>query len=144
MVTVKIHQDMSKKIDKARYYPPETMPFILCVACLDMVLDHSDRSRKLYDRVMECHELTGCHDVMSRLEDEIPEGTNLLKRIVKESGYDYKKPPERENIGIPYMRGLLKCVFRSKLTGVTEEIGHSVGGRWPPSRSKLAGVTEST
>jgi hypothetical protein len=31
-----------------------------------------------------------------------------------------------------------ECVFRGKLAGVTEELGHPVGGKWPPSRSKLA------
>ena len=31
------------------------------------------------------------------------------------------------------------CVSRSKMAGVSEEIGHPVGGKWPPSRRKLAG-----
>ena len=35
------------------------------------------------------------------------------------------------------------CVFRSKLADVTEENGHPVGGKWPPSRSKLARVVKA-
>jgi S-DNA-T family DNA segregation ATPase FtsK/SpoIIIE len=37
------------------------------------------------------------------------------------------------------MRDAAKCVSRSKMAGVSEEIGHPVGGKWPPSRRKLAG-----
>lgn len=99
---------MSKKIDKARYYPPEAMPFILCVACVGMVLEHSEKAMDLYDKVIECHDLPGCRKILDKLGGEIPKREGLLKLIVKESGYDYKKPPERENVGIPYMRGLLR------------------------------------
>jgi len=40
---------MSKKkqsMDRARYYPPEMMPFALCSACLDIVLEQWEKARE--------------------------------------------------------------------------------------------------
>jgi hypothetical protein len=31
-------------------------------------------------------------------EEIIPSGEMLIKQVVKESGFDYKKPPERKNV----------------------------------------------
>ena len=42
-----------------------------------------------------------------------------------------------------YFLNVTACVFRSKLADVTEENGHPVGGKWPPSRSKLARVVKA-
>jgi hypothetical protein len=98
----------SKSKDKARYYPPEMMQYLFCGVCLEVVLENSEKARALYDEIIECHDLPGCREVMDKIEEIVPKGELLLKRIVKESGFDYKKPPERKNVGIPYMRGLLK------------------------------------
>ena len=73
----------SNKRDNAHYYPPETMPFVICVACLNVVLEHSEKARKLYDKVMECHELTGCQEMLEKLEVVIPKGEELLKRFIE-------------------------------------------------------------
>jgi hypothetical protein len=94
--------------DKARYYPPEVMPYLLCGVCLEVVLENSEKARDLYDEIIECHELPGCRELLDKAEEIIPKGDALLKNVVKESGFDYKKPPELKNIGIPYMRGLLE------------------------------------
>lgn len=53
---------MKKKKDKSRYYPPEMMPFVLCSACLEIVLDESEEARKLYDEIIECFSLSGCQE----------------------------------------------------------------------------------
>jgi len=84
------------------------MPFILCAACLEVALNNSERVRELYDEMLQCYELDGCRETFSKIEEEVPKGKVLLKKVVKNSGYDYNTPPERKNIGIPYMRGLIK------------------------------------
>jgi len=93
------------------YYPPEIMPFAYCAASLDIVLHENENARHLYDEIIECHKLPGAIEIFNKLENEIPEGGELLKDIVKKAGFDYYKPPERENLGIPYMRGLMKGAF---------------------------------
>ncbi len=90
------------------YYPPELMPFVYCSACLEVVLSKSEKAQELYDRIIDCHDLPGCRDVWNILGEQIPDRSNLMKQIVKESGYDYNRPPQTRNVGIPLMRGLLK------------------------------------
>jgi hypothetical protein len=84
------------------------MPLILGAACFGEVLKHSEKARALFDEVILCHDLPGCREAMSTIVDILPKSEKILKSIVKESGYDYKKSPERKNVGIPYMRGLIK------------------------------------
>ena len=94
--------------DKNRYYPPEMIPFALCSACLDVVLEQSEKAAETYEEVIECLSLPGCQETMDKVGDMIPDRANLLKELVKKSGYDVNKPPSREAFGIPYVRGLMK------------------------------------
>ncbi len=107
---------INKQKNKVRYYSPEAMPLILCAACLGVVLDHSEKAKQLFNEIVECYKLPGCIEVMNKIVENAPKGEQLLKSIVKESGYDYKKPPEGNNLGIPKMRGLIKggAVFATK------------------------------
>ena len=111
-----------KNKDQARYLPPEAMPYILCGQCLDVVLENSEKARELYDEIMGCYDLPGCQELLDKAEEIIPKGEALLKNVVKESGFDYKKPPEAKTLGIPYMRGLLKgwagvaAIYKDKIT----------------------------
>jgi len=67
LVSVKIHQDMKnnrRTKDKARYYPPEMIPFTLCSACLDIVLEQSEKANEVYEEVIDCFSLPGWQETM--------------------------------------------------------------------------------
>jgi len=110
-LSARIHQDMkqrnSKSEDKARYYPPEMIPFAVCSACLDVVLEQSEKAAEIYEEVIECLSLPGCQETMDQVEEWKPDNSSIIKELVKESGYDVKKPPNKEDFGIPYIRGLM-------------------------------------
>jgi hypothetical protein len=94
--------------DKSRYYPPEMIPFALCSACLDVVLEQSEKAAEIYEEVIECLSLPGCQETMDQIVEWLPDNRSIIKALVKESGYDVKKPPDKEGFGIPYVRGLMK------------------------------------
>ncbi len=112
VLRVKIRQEMSKKKSKQtkdsfQYYPPEMIPFALCSACLDVVLEQSEKAREIYDEVIECCSLPGCQETMDQIGEWLPDNKSFIKELVKESGYDINKPPNKEGFGIPYIRGLM-------------------------------------
>jgi hypothetical protein len=74
--------------DKALYYPPELIPIIFRAACLGLVLKESPKAKELYDEIIECCKLPGLQQMFDKLNDEIPEGTELMKKIVDKSGLD--------------------------------------------------------
>ena len=93
--------------DRARYYAPEMMPFALCAACLDVVLERSEKAADLYEEVIECLSLPGCQETMDQVGEWLPDNKSFIKELVRESGYDVNKPPKKEGFGIPYIRGLM-------------------------------------
>ena len=93
--------------DKGRYYPPEMMPFALCSACLDVVLEQSEKAEEIYEDIIECCSLPGCQETMDQIGEWIPDNKSIIKELVKESGYDVNKPPNKEGFGISYIRGLM-------------------------------------
>ncbi len=101
------HQKKGNSKDKALYYPPEVMPIILCAACLSIALKESPEAKELYDEIVECYKLPGFQEIFDKLNDEIPGGTELLKKIVDKSGLDFEKPPERGNASIPQVRKII-------------------------------------
>jgi len=90
--------------DQARYYPPEMMPFSLCTACLEIVLEQSEKAAEIYEEVIECLSLPGYQETMNQIGEWLPDNRSIIKELVKESGYDLKKPPDKEGLGIPYVR----------------------------------------
>ena len=105
---------MAKKKQKSdiQYYPPELMPFVWCTACLGVVLEQSEEANDIFEDIIDCLELPGWKELTEKVENELPGSESLMKQIVKESGYDFHKPPSKENMGIPFMRGLMKGGLR--------------------------------
>jgi hypothetical protein len=96
---------------KSTHYPPELVPFALCLSVLEVVLEENQEAKKLYDRIKEYSALPGCKETFDRLASQIPEGKPLIKAIVEKSGYDFNKTPEPENQMV-YARGLLEGAKR--------------------------------
>lgn len=96
----------------SRYYPPELMPFVWCTACLGVVLEQSEEANDIFEDIIDCLDLPGWKELSEKVLRELPSSESVLKQVVKESGYDYYKPPSKENFGIPYMRGLLEGGIR--------------------------------
>ena len=88
------------------------MPFVWCTACLGVVLEQSEEANDIFEDIIDCLELPGWKELTEKVENELPGSESLMKQIVKESGYDFHKPPSKENMGIPFMRGLMKGGLR--------------------------------
>jgi hypothetical protein len=93
---------------QSRYYPPEVLPFSMSAALVELVIHESEQARDIYDGILNCYNLPGVQETLNQMKLRIPSREELLKAIVKKSGYDYYKPPESKDTGIPYMRGLIK------------------------------------
>ena len=115
---------MSKKKqtkDKSHYYPPEMMSFTLCSACLDVVLDQSEKAAELYEDIIECLSLPGCQETMEQIGEWIPDKKSIIKELVKESGYDFNLPPNNRstNKKREHFCSLFKIIYISATTGQT-------------------------
>ncbi len=121
-----------KTKDKARYFPPEIMPFALCAACLDIVLEQSEKARELYEEIVDCFSLPGCQEIMVKAGEYLPDNKTLLKKLVKKSGFDINKPPSKDSFGIPYIRGILKGGYSL----LSEYAGKITPRIWKGRRSK--------
>jgi hypothetical protein len=77
-----------KLTDTFIYSPPEVYPFTLCATCLGIVLKESTEAKDLFNEIVECYKLPGFHEIFNKLNDEIPEGQELIKKIVDKSGLD--------------------------------------------------------
>lgn len=65
----------------SRYYMPETIPFALCNACVNVALKESEKARKLYARVVESCRLPDCQEAMVTLAKKVPSGQRLVDKI---------------------------------------------------------------
>ncbi len=101
---------MAKKKLKGeiQYYPPELMPYMLCTACLGVVIDQNEQAREIFQGIVECGYLPGYQMIQEEADGIIPDSKTLLKEIVEKSGYDYQKPPRSVVDGISYARGMIK------------------------------------
>ena len=90
------------KTASSHYYVPEMIPFALCNACFDIVLENSGKAREVYNEIKESYKLPDCQAVLSRLESKIPKGENLLHALVKKASLFHSKQ------GVPRGLALLK------------------------------------
>lgn len=97
-----------KTKNTAKYYAPELLPFVYCIECLIVVLEENEKAAEIYDDIVEWHKSPGAIELFSKLSAKMPDGVQILKKIVEKSGFDYMKPPDKDTLGIPYSRGLLK------------------------------------
>ncbi|MFX1537131.1 MAG: hypothetical protein ACFFDI_23210 [Promethearchaeota archaeon] len=101
-----------QKKDKARYYPPELTQFMWCSACLGIALEQSEEASDIFEDIIDCLDLPGIKETFDKVEDELPDSKYILKKIVKEAGYDVKKAPSAESLGITHLRGLFRGGIR--------------------------------
>jgi hypothetical protein len=96
-----------KPKDSSHYTPPELMPIAICAACLGVVLKADPDAKELYDEIVGCCRLSGLQQLFDKLNDEIPEGKDLAKKVINKAGFDYEKPPDLKNAGIPESRRMI-------------------------------------
>jgi hypothetical protein len=109
MGSYKSKSDKSKL--PAHYYPPELLATAICAACLKVVLEHDKEAKELFNEIVEIFDLPGWQKIFGKLTDEIPEGQELVKKVVDKSGLDYNKPPNMKNLGIPESRQIINGGF---------------------------------
>ncbi|MFC1864757.1 hypothetical protein ACFLYG_02905 [Chloroflexota bacterium] len=95
-----------KPKQQSRYYPPELNQFLWCTACLGVALEQSEEASNIFEDIIECLDLPGIKETLDKVENELPDSKYLLKKIIKEAGYNVNKPPSAESLGITHMRGL--------------------------------------
>jgi hypothetical protein len=102
---------MSKKKQKrtnAQYYPPEMMPYMLCAACLSVVISENKQAKEIYDGIVECGYLPGYQMLQEEAGDLLPDRGTILKDVIEKSGYDVNKPPSKDIQVIAYVRSMIK------------------------------------
>lgn len=102
---------MAKKKQKrkeSRYIPPEMMHYMLCAACLGVVISENKQAKEIYDGIVECGYLPGYQMLQEKAGDLLPDSGTILKDIIEKSGYDVDKPPSKDIQGISYVRGMIK------------------------------------
>jgi hypothetical protein len=83
----------SNSYDKS-YHPPETIKIEYCAAVLGVVFRHHSKAKELFQNIRHYASLPGVQDTFSFLERKIPDGSQILTGIVKDSGYDKHSKPE--------------------------------------------------
>jgi len=58
------------------------MPFMLCGACLSVVLENSEKARSFYDRIVESYRLPDIEAAFERLEVEMPPAKAIWNEMV--------------------------------------------------------------
>ena len=58
----KVHNSVS-----GRYYMPESMPLVLCGACLIIALEYSKKAKDIYNQIVESYRLPDIH-VLKKFE----------------------------------------------------------------------------
>ena len=97
---------MSKKKQKRkerRYIPPEMMHYMICVACLGVVISENKQAKEIYDGIVECGYLPGYQLLQEEAGNLLPDSGTILKDIIEKSGYDVNKPPSTT------VQGILTC-----------------------------------
>jgi len=67
-----VERNKVRKGVSSGYYLPESMPLVLCGACLVVVLLSSEKAREVYGKLVESYRLPGMQVVLSKLETELP------------------------------------------------------------------------
>lgn len=80
-----------RKQGSSQYYAPEMILFVLCNACLDIVLENSEKAREIYSEVKESCRLPDCQEAWSRLEQKIAKSERLLHAIIEKASGIHKK-----------------------------------------------------
>ena len=107
---------MSKKKQKrkdSRYIPPEMMHYMLCAACLGVVISENKQAKEIYDGIVECGYLPGYQMLQEEVGNLLPDSGTILKDIIEKSGYDVNKPPGKDIQGIDYVRGMIKGSYET-------------------------------
>ncbi|MFC1958538.1 hypothetical protein ACFLV6_01265 [Chloroflexota bacterium] len=107
---------MSKKKQKrkeSRYIPPEMMHYILCAACLGVVISENKQAKEIYDGIVECGYLHGYQMFQEKAGDLLPDSGKILKDVIENSGYDVNKPPSKDVQGISYVRNMIKGSYKT-------------------------------
>ena len=110
MINASISSMSKKKRNRkgSRYIPPEMMHYMLCAACLGVVISENKQAKEIYDGIVECGYLPGYQMLQEEAGDLLPDSGTILKDIIEKSGFDMNKPPSKDIQGISYVRGMIK------------------------------------
>jgi len=71
------------------YYMPESMPLVLCGACLILALEYSKKAKDIYNKIVESYRLPDIKAMFNELDRELTNpGSDFLKRMQNRE-YEY-------------------------------------------------------
>jgi hypothetical protein len=68
---------------EARHWPGEVLEFAYAVACLEIVLLHSDKANSIYNEIVRAWNLPGCQTVMDGFESCLPVTNDWKTKALK-------------------------------------------------------------
>lgn len=79
----------------SHYFLPEILDYIYCSACLEIVINKSEKAKQLFEEINKCWELPGCKYLMNKMNQWTSDPKKLIKQITSYSQIE----PEEENKG---------------------------------------------
>jgi hypothetical protein len=99
-------KDSKKGITSGQYLMADTVPFVLCLASLEVVLKHSEKAKGIFEEIVQCYELPDVKKAFEALRNGLPTGTKLATEIRRSSGLDKDRETEDSELCFPDGRAL--------------------------------------
>lgn len=102
-----------------RYYMPESMPLVLCGACLMIALEYSKKVKDIYNQIVESYRLPDIKEMFNELDSQLKNpGSNLINCMENEEygqivGKWFDLERDRiKSVDFKYWHGLINELIR--------------------------------
>src|SRR3990172_8583828 len=90
-----------RAVGRKAYYMPETLPFILCSACIQVAMQESPEAKTIYCEIVESYRLPDLQKGFQRLELRIPDSKELAEKIGKRLGLEEAQKKANPGVWLP-------------------------------------------
>lgn len=109
----------SHKPVSSGYYMPESMPLVLCGACLIIALEYSKKAKDIYNQIVESYRLPDIKEMFNELDSQLTKpGSNLINCMKNEEygqivgkWFDLERD-KIKSVDFKYWHGLINELIR--------------------------------